>query len=524
VARRADLDPHAQRVPKSAASARRRVGVSQATPAARLFDLNVEKVLEHWTPAEALREVIANALDEAALTGTADPIIEKTGDGTWVVRDFGRGLRYSHLTQKENREKLKQPDRVIGKFGVGLKDALAVFERRGVAVLIRSRHGDIQLTRAPKAGFDEIVTLQATVTAASDEQVGTEFALHGLTDDDVIKGKGYFLRFANTDVYERGALGEVLARPKGAARIYVNGLLVATEANFLFSYNVTSTTAGLRKALNRERTNVGRTAYSTRVKDILLACISEAVVSRLVKDLEAVTRGSGSDESGWQDISLQACCLLQSREKVVFITSDDLAWRGAAIQHAQMDGYRPVVIPETIAKKLPSLMDTSGNPLRDIGEYMKAFNESFEFSWVDPASLSVAEQEAWASRGALLTCAGRHARQVKDVRLSQTMRLNELAGEVTALWDAEMGRIVIKRSQLTNVEVFAASLLHEVAHASSGADHAHPVFEDALSTLLGIFGAASVATLEVAPREHEKRSPIGPGSPINGQATRQRSR
>lgn len=97
---------------------------------ARFFDLNVEKVLEHWSPAEGLREVIANALDEAALTETADPLVEKREDGSWVVRDFGRGLRYSHLTQKENREKLREPDRVIGKFGVGLKDGLAVFERR----------------------------------------------------------------------------------------------------------------------------------------------------------------------------------------------------------------------------------------------------------------------------------------------------------------------------------------------------------------------------------------------------------
>jgi hypothetical protein len=33
------------------------------------FDLNIERVLENWTVAHALREVIANALDEQALTG-----------------------------------------------------------------------------------------------------------------------------------------------------------------------------------------------------------------------------------------------------------------------------------------------------------------------------------------------------------------------------------------------------------------------------------------------------------------------
>jgi hypothetical protein len=37
------------------------------------FDLNIEKVLEHWTIPFAIRELIANALDEQALTGTLGP-------------------------------------------------------------------------------------------------------------------------------------------------------------------------------------------------------------------------------------------------------------------------------------------------------------------------------------------------------------------------------------------------------------------------------------------------------------------
>jgi hypothetical protein len=49
---------------------------------------------------EALREIIANALDEQALTKTAEPEILESRAGRWHVRDFGRGLRYEHLTQK----------------------------------------------------------------------------------------------------------------------------------------------------------------------------------------------------------------------------------------------------------------------------------------------------------------------------------------------------------------------------------------------------------------------------------------
>ena len=73
------------------------------------FDLNIEKVLEHWTVSFAIRELIANALDEQALTGTAEPAIFKDAAGDWHVADAGRGLRYEHLTQNENAEKRAHP-------------------------------------------------------------------------------------------------------------------------------------------------------------------------------------------------------------------------------------------------------------------------------------------------------------------------------------------------------------------------------------------------------------------------------
>ena len=55
----------------------------------REFDLNIERVLENWTVAHALREVIANALDEQALTGTAEPQIFRDAHD---IEGLGEGL------------------------------------------------------------------------------------------------------------------------------------------------------------------------------------------------------------------------------------------------------------------------------------------------------------------------------------------------------------------------------------------------------------------------------------------------
>src|SRR5262249_16054970 len=98
---------------------------------ARNFDLNIEKILEGSDTCNAASEIIANAIDEQALSKTQEVQIEQDGDGAWHIRDFGRGLKYEHLTQNENQEKLRNPGKVIGKFGVGLKDALATLNRQG---------------------------------------------------------------------------------------------------------------------------------------------------------------------------------------------------------------------------------------------------------------------------------------------------------------------------------------------------------------------------------------------------------
>jgi hypothetical protein len=122
------------------------------------FDLNIDKILENWEVFHAVRELIANAIDEQILTNTRKPMIFQDDAGWWHVRDFGRGLRYQDLIQTENPEKLDHAN-LIGKFGIGLKDALATFDRRGITVLIRSRHGDISLARVSKHSFEEPIKL-----------------------------------------------------------------------------------------------------------------------------------------------------------------------------------------------------------------------------------------------------------------------------------------------------------------------------------------------------------------------------
>jgi hypothetical protein len=251
--------------------------MSKSKPEARKFDLNIEKILEDWDVPDALREIIANGMDEGLLSGNEKLDIFKDKEGCWHIRDYGRGLRYEHLTQKEDEEKLGNPH-VIGKFGIGLKDALATFDRKKIRVLIRSKYGDITLGKSVKYGFEDVTTLHAYIAPASDGKfVGTEFVLGNCKDRDMDRAKDLFLKFSGEKVLEHTQFGDVLQKKEKTARIYINGVKCAEEENFLFSYNITSLTKAIRKSLNRERTNVGRTAYSDRVKSILLCCKDKGI-------------------------------------------------------------------------------------------------------------------------------------------------------------------------------------------------------------------------------------------------------
>ena len=344
----------------------------------RMFDLNIERVLEHWTLAHAIREIIANALDEQALTGTREPAIYRDDQEQWHIRDWGRGLKYLHLTQNENKEKLRNPRKVIGKFGVGLKDALATFHRHDVDVALISMGSKITLLQVNEHGFADISTLHASNDdSASDIDSGTDVILKGVSDEDIETAKSYFLCYSQDKALEETSVGTVLQRTDKSAYIYVNGLRVAEEPDFLFSYNITSTSAALRKALNRERSNVGRTAYTDRVKAILLACQSSEVANLLTRDLAAFQTGSMHDELQWLDVALHACRILSSTKQVVFFTAEELTRSGKFVDYAESDGYQIVVIPDSISRKLPSLLDLSGNPIRDLSNYKQEWNEQF---------------------------------------------------------------------------------------------------------------------------------------------------
>jgi len=318
--------------------------------------------------------------------------------------------------------------------------------------------------------------------------------LRGVSDDEVMKAKAFFLRFSGEQVLDETPYGQILQRtPARNARIYISGLLVAEEENFAFSFNITSLTATMRKALNRERTNVGRTAYSERVKQMLLASKATVVANTLVNDLMKIETGTNRDEVKWTDVAVHASQTLSASREVVFVTAAELIARKDAIDHAQADGLRIVTIPENIKASLQGINDVQGSPIRDLSVYQLEREQSFQFKFVAYDLLSQSERSVFDQWSAIAGFVGGLPSRVREVKISETMRPNFLiSNEAVGLWDAASSSIIVKRTQLATVSAFAGILLHEIAHAKSGYGDVTRDFETELTKMLGILAASQL--------------------------------
>lgn len=445
----------------------------------KLFDLKIEQVLEHWEPEHAVREIIANALDEQILTNTQEIKIYKS-ENKWYIRDFGRGLQYSHFTQNENKEKITSPF-LIGKFGVGLKDALAVFYRKSINVEINSKYGCITLKMAKKSGFD-ILTLHAVFEEPKDESfIGTEFIIDGITDDAIEKAKSMFLCFnQNLELLEKTKYGEVYQCIKKPAIIYINGVQVATEENFLFSYNITNINAQIKKALNRERSNVGRTAYSDTVKNILRQCKSNSVLMPLVVDLQNIMSGTNCDESSWVDVATHAAKTLSQNENVVFMTPfQRSSMSNQQVEILEQSGKTLVLVTDSVYNKIESAVST-------FETVFKEYTVSFAYKYISIENLSIVEKQTFElSKKIILFLKEYKYKYDIPIKISEKIRIGVDGIETIGVYDSSENAIIIKRSVLENPSTFCGVLLHEFAHFQHGYSDNTREFENDLTNMLG---------------------------------------
>lgn len=453
----------------------------------KYFDLNIEKVLENWEVYHAIRELLSNAFDERVITNTRPIKIDKLSSEKWCIRDFGRGIEIKHFTQNENLEK-KEYEGLIGKFGVGLKDALATFYRNNVSITIKSCHGEFTTEMIAKDGYD-IETLHVVEHLVYDENfIGTEIILEGCNDNQMELAKNQFIQYSKMELLDKTKYGEIyLNAPNENSLIYVNGVKIAEEDNFLFSYNITSITTRLDKSLNRERSNVGRTAYTDRVKSILMETSSTEVLSMLAGEMKISDKFKIKDELKWKDVAVHSIIELNKLDRYVFITHDEydqMQYDNIDIIHSE---NREIIVISGDAKRQIELNNISGDEtISTLGNFMEVYKENFIYTFVDYSDLSRKEKQVYnLSKIAFKYFSDKYYEN--RLFISETLTPDISNDTTLGVYDPIKDIIIIKRSVLKKANNFLGVLIHEMVHATTKAKDVSREFEYELTRIIGDF-------------------------------------
>jgi hypothetical protein len=156
------------------------------------------------------------------------------------------------------------------------------------------------------------------------------------------------------------------------------------------------------------------------------------------------------------------------------------------IDHAKSNGNKIIIIPENLKVKIQGTRDFSGNPIIDIGQFVENYNDSFEFSFVDPDKLNNKEKAVYQLTSKILRLFGGVPKKVKEIRISSTMRKVFFEeAETFGCWDQKTGLIVLDRKTLKSISVYSAILIHELIHAKTGHEDVTRAFENSLTEKIG---------------------------------------
>jgi hypothetical protein len=184
------------------------------------------------------------------------------------------------------------------------------------------------------------------------------------------------------------------------------------------------------------------------------------------------------------------------------VSSSEAVARPDLMETAQSTGFQIVAVPENLARKIAGITDVAGKPVIALQEFIQQHNESFEFVWIEPNSLSEAEKNVWSQRDRILQFIGGRPAVVKDIRISATMQKDLYSTcETEGLWDGAKGWIIIKRSELRSLERFAGILLHEVLHAKFLLSDVSRDFETRLTELCGKLAAIALTQMDAEKKE-----------------------
>ncbi|MGL4769242.1 MAG: hypothetical protein ACRCW6_03380 [Mycoplasmoidaceae bacterium] len=424
------------------------------------LDLNIKNILENWEIWHAIREIIVNAIDEHKIRNISDFPIINFHNGIIEIIDKGNGIKKEHFIQNENKEKTERND-LIGKFGIGLKDAIATFNRKNVKLRILSNNFEYSPIMMQKFGAEEgIKTIHIECLENKYLPAGTKFIIENINYYDLEKAKNQFLIFSNKEFIIENEYGEIYKKLENEkSSIYINGMKISEDEEFLYSYNITKKSRKIDNGMNRERNNLGRDIYRESIINILKRSNNEIFKKILEKK---------SGEYQFIDVKYE----IFKRFNMIIITEDFMKKEPRCVQYIASERREVISVTKSEYDQLRK------RGIENAESFLKNFINNYESKKINLEQLEIEERDIFEDG----------IRLIKFFKLNKNdyeIKLIEDHPNALGITDNEEKIIQITKKALENKRKFYGTLLHELAHSYKGSSDCTIEFENDLTDLLG---------------------------------------
>lgn len=126
-----------------------------------------------------------------------------------------------------------------------------------------------------------------------------------------------------------------------------------------------------------------------------------------------------------------------------------------------------------------------GEAFTTTNQFISDTQSKFKPTIISIEKLTEAEKKVYEKTEEILSIISGKPTQVREIQITEKIYDSEFYYETVGLWQPEEYRILIKRKQLRSISEYAGTLLHEYAHAKSGAGDVNRDFESELTSIIG---------------------------------------
>lgn len=352
------------------------------------FDLNIGKqCLDNWKNKHAIREIIANAIDEHTHSNIKKPIDINYNRRSIEIIDYGRGLNSNSFIHQTNSVK-KHNKKYIGFFGIGLKDSIGVLCKNDVDVIIYTKKYKYEPEYKNLKNRD--ITLHINEYKNEEyygNNYGTKIVLHNISKKDVDDAKMYFLNYSPNKydtLYKYNNGNDKIIEYDKKQIIYVNGLKVCETNELYFSYNLEKND-NIMEILNRDREEKELKHFKKNIQSILenIDIFDEKLSNdKFIKKIINILSENNLKEFNKKKIIIYIISQLNNTDKYIFIDKkDEKKAKIAKYKNKIINSKREIIfIGEGLINKINS---GNKNKIQNIRELYNdiLFDKKYLYTW-----------------------------------------------------------------------------------------------------------------------------------------------